>query len=147
MIDQNQDNEGERLNEFLKTPMLLARIATIAKNGQPHVVPVWYLWDQGSVWISSFSSTRHVRNLRADPRCSIVIDEAPNGEENWGVIFDGKAELVTEPREFVETQTKKIYTRYLGTEEIKKPDPQSWIYDPENLLIKLTPSRTKRWST
>ncbi len=146
MTDRPQHDE-QSLKAFLDTPLLLAHIATISKGGRPHVVPVWYLWDQGSVWISSFLNTRHVRNLQADPRCSIVIDEAPNGEENWGVIFEGKAELVTEPRSFVETQTEKIYLRYLGPVGLKKPDPQSWIYDPENLLIKLTPSRTKRWST
>ncbi len=147
MTDQKQNDRQERLSTFLNTPLLLARIATVTPGGHPHVVPVWYLWDQGSVWISSFASTRHVHNLQVDPRCTILIDEAPSGEENRGVIFSGRAELVSEPRDFVEAQTEKIYTRYLGPDGVKKPDPQSWIVDPENLLIKLTPTRTKQWST
>ncbi|HVN53647.1 MAG TPA: pyridoxamine 5'-phosphate oxidase family protein [Anaerolineaceae bacterium] len=133
------------LDAFLSKPLLLARIATTGKNGQPHVVPVWYLWEDGALWISSFASTRHVRELRADPRCSILIDEAPTGEINYGVIFEGRVELITEPRELVEAMAEKIYTRYLGPVGVKKPDPQSWIYDPENLIIKLTPDWMKVW--
>jgi nitroimidazol reductase NimA-like FMN-containing flavoprotein (pyridoxamine 5'-phosphate oxidase superfamily) len=133
------------MDTFLNTAMLLARIATVAKNGQPHVVPVWYLWEQGSLWISSFRSTRHVHHLQLDPRCAVTIDEAPSGTENRGVILTGQVELIVAPRDFVASQSEKVYERYLGPVGVKAPDPQSWIYDDENLIIKLTPQRTRVW--
>ena len=125
---------------------VLARIATAdLVTGQPHVVPVWYAWDGESVWISAFKSTRKVKELQRNPRCSIVIDEARSGTENWGVVLEGEVELVSEPQEFLEEMTTRIYIRYLGRDGVMAEDPQSWIKDPENLLIKLTPQKTYSW--
>lgn len=135
----------EMLAEFLDQP-LLARLATVSSgSGQPHVVPVWYLWDGESIWISSFRSTRKIRDLQKNPRCSIVIDTARSGQENQAVIFEGQAELVCEPADFLQDLTRRIYTRYLGPEGVLAPDPQSWIKDPENLLIRLKPGFMKSW--
>ena len=125
----------------------LARMASVnPKNLQPHVVPVWYGWDGRSLWISAFRSTRKVRELMKNPRCSIVIDvdlDAPGGLH--GVLMEGVAELVTAPQDLLVEKTTWVYTRYLGPEGVLAADPQSWIRDPENLLIKLTPTFVKGW--
>jgi general stress protein 26 len=107
-------------------------------------VPVWYEWDGESLWISTFRSTRKVRELAANPQCSIAIDSADSGVDFRGVVFEGSAELVTAPLDFVQRKTEQIYTRYLG-EEVRHPRYQEWIYDPENLLIKLSPQHTNTW--
>jgi general stress protein 26 len=124
----------------------LARIATSSPaTHQPHVVPVWFGWDGESIWISTFRSTRKVKDLESNPYCSIAIDTAESGVDFRAVIFEGRAELVTEPRSLVEEKTTWVYTRYLGPDGVLAPDPQSWIHDPQNLLIKLIPSRTYSW--
>jgi hypothetical protein len=61
------------------------------------------------------------------------------------VLFEGQAELVTEPREFVREMVTRVYTKYLGAEGVLAAEPQEWIYSPENLLIKLTPEKTVVW--
>jgi nitroimidazol reductase NimA-like FMN-containing flavoprotein (pyridoxamine 5'-phosphate oxidase superfamily) len=135
----------EQIDASLVQPVL-ARIATSDLiTGQPHVVPVWFAWDGESLWISAFRSTRKVKELQKNPLCSIVVDTASSGTENWGVVLEGEAELVTEPQEFLEEMTTRIYTRYLGPDGVLDKDPQSWIKDPENLLIKLTPENTYSW--
>ena len=54
---------------------VLARIATAqAKSLQPHVVPVWFLWDGDNLWISAFSSTRKLKDLASNPRCAVLIE-------------------------------------------------------------------------
>jgi len=128
------------LDEFLNQ-VHLARIASVNPTTlQPHVVPVWYGWDGKSLWISSFRSTRKIHELRKNPKCSILIDEDGKDNNSW-VVLEGQAELITQPREFVEKQTTWVYIRYLGEQGVLAPDPQSWIVDPENLLIKLTPAK------
>ena len=52
---------------------------------------------------------------------------------------------MTEPREQVKEIASRIYIRYLGPNGIKEAEPQSWLNDPENLLIKLTPERVMSW--
>ena len=38
-----------------------------------------------------------------------------------------------------------IYKRYLGEEGVLEKDPQEWIADRHNMLIKLTPEKVITW--
>ncbi len=139
------------MDAFLNHP-LLARLATVnPQTLMPHVVPVWYGWDGESLWISAFRSSRKVKELLLNPNCSIVVDvkaELEPGLEAGGltaVLFEGQAEVISAPQALVEEKTVWVYTRYLGAQGVLAPDPQSWINDPENLLIKLTPAFVRTW--
>ena len=133
-----------RINDFLQAP-LLARLATCNPNTlQPHVVPVWYEWDGTSLWINAFSSTRKVREVQKNHKISVVIDTDARGELAKGVLFEGQAEIITQG-EAVVRQATSIYTRYLGEDGVLDTEPQSWIHDPESLIIKLTPKRVYTW--
>jgi len=129
---------------FLNQP-LIARMATADRSGQPHVVPVWYGWDGETIWISSFISTHKMAVLEQNPRISIAIDVSDEKNQNQAVIFEGAAEIIQEPRNLIADQSKWIYTRYLGADGVLAKEPQSWISDPENRLIKLTPERVFLW--
>ena len=133
------------VERFLAQP-LLARLATVdVHTNHPHVAPVWYGWDGESVWISSYSSTRKIRELKSNPYCSIVVDTAEGMDGVSAVLFEGKAELVAAPRDFLREKITWVYIRYLGPEGVLAPDPQKWLDSPENLLIKLTPEKIYCW--
>jgi PPOX class probable F420-dependent enzyme len=132
------------INEFLEEP-LIARMATVDGKGQPHVVPVWYGWDGQSIWISSFSNTRKVNELKSNPKISVSIDASINGRTK-AVILEGEVELVSEPGDFLRKQFHWIYERYLGEKGVMEKEPQGWIEDPQNLLIKLTPKKLFTWN-
>jgi len=138
------EDKRKLIDAFLEKP-LIARMATADRYARPHVVPVWYAWDGTTIWISSFASTRKVAELRQNPYLSISIDVAEQNGATRAVILEGKSELITEPREFVASQSYWIYKRYLGDEGVLAKEPQSWIHDPENLLIKLTPEDIYTW--
>ena len=133
------------LETFLSRP-LLARLGTAnPQTGQPHVTPVWYLWEEGTLWISVFRSTRKGRELLANPRCSVVIDVDESGLSLRAALFEGTADLLTGPNDFNTEMFTRIYTRYLGPDGVLATDPQEWIHSPENLLVKLTPERVFTW--
>lgn len=129
---------------FLARP-LLGRLATASPEGQPHVVPVWFLHEAGTLWISSFKSTRKVIDLERNPKCALVVDIEQGLEPLSAISIEGLAELIREPTEEIRKRTTRIYTKYLGTEGVLAAEPQSWINSPENLLIKMTPTRFKTW--
>jgi hypothetical protein len=54
-------------------------------------------------------------------------------------------ELVSQPSQLVSEIATRIYVRYLGEKGVQEPEPQSWLVDPENLLVKLTPRRIISW--
>ena len=134
-----------KIDAFLTAP-LLARFASASpETVQPHVVPVWYDWDGEVMWISSYESTRKIGELRGNPKCAVVIDVAESVDGVSAVVFEGEAELITAPREFVRDMALRIYARYMGPEGVLAPDPQERANSPENLIIKVTPSFVKVW--
>jgi nitroimidazol reductase NimA-like FMN-containing flavoprotein (pyridoxamine 5'-phosphate oxidase superfamily) len=139
-------SDRKPLIESVLAEPVLARLATTnPKTMQPHVVPVWFAWDGECVWISSFVSTRKIRELKNNPRGAVLIESKQEGGKLQAVLLEGTVELVTQPRQQVSEIASRIYIRYLGPEGVKDPEPQSWLNDPENLLIKLTPKRIISW--
>jgi nitroimidazol reductase NimA-like FMN-containing flavoprotein (pyridoxamine 5'-phosphate oxidase superfamily) len=145
VTDESKTDRKALIEAVLAEPVLARLATTNPKTLQPHVVPVWYEWDGENVWISSFVSTRKIRDLRINPRGAVLIESKQEGGKLQAVLLEGAVELVTQPRQTVSEIASRIYIRYLGPEGIKEDEPQSWLKDPENLLIKLTPERIMSW--
>ena len=82
----------------------LGRLATIGPDGAPQVHPValWLNEAAGTIDIGGPELTRSqkFRNVQADPRVSLVVDdqaETPNpiGQTGRGIEVRGEAEIVT----------------------------------------------------
>jgi nitroimidazol reductase NimA-like FMN-containing flavoprotein (pyridoxamine 5'-phosphate oxidase superfamily) len=55
-------------------------------------MPVWGMWDDSTLWFTSASGSRKVKNLRADPRCCVTTEDASDP-----VIIEGTARFATDP--------------------------------------------------
>ena len=64
-------------------------VATTRPDGRPHIMPVWGVFTDDSLWFSSSRGSRKVRNLAANPRCAITTDNAYEP-----VVIEGFAELI-----------------------------------------------------
>lgn len=138
---QNDELMNQRLSE-----VLLGRLATVdPRTLQPHLTVVWYLWDGESAWISAFISTRKVKELVRNPRAALLIDKSNGAETEWAYLLEGPVELMAGPGEAFERQVTEVYRRYLGAEGVLAAQPQSWIQDAENRLVKLTPEKVFKW--
>ena len=62
-------------------------VASVGPAGQPHAMPVWGVWLTGSLWFSTGGRSRKARNLEADPRCVVHIED---GAEP--VVVEGTAQ-------------------------------------------------------
>ncbi len=145
IVDGVKTDRTALIEGVLAEPVLARLATTNPKTMQPHVVPVWFIWENGCVWISSFVSTRKIRELKHNPRGAVLIESKQEGGKLTAVLLEGEVELVSEPRQEVSEIARRIYIRYLGVDGVQEPDPQSWLNDPENLLIKLTPTKIISW--
>ncbi len=66
-------------------------VASVWPDGRPHVMPVWGVWLDGSIWFSSSVRSRKARNLTADPHCVVTTDDAREP-----VVAEGRAHFVKE---------------------------------------------------
>jgi len=51
----------------------VAFVATIGPGGEPQTTPIWFVWKDGAVHFSLVDGRQKLRNLRRDPRASVVI--------------------------------------------------------------------------
>ncbi|WP_328322647.1 PPOX class F420-dependent oxidoreductase [Kribbella sp. NBC_00382] len=51
----------------------VAFVSTLGKQGEPQTTPLWFLWDGGAVHISLVEGRQKLRNLRRDPRITLVV--------------------------------------------------------------------------
>jgi nitroimidazol reductase NimA-like FMN-containing flavoprotein (pyridoxamine 5'-phosphate oxidase superfamily) len=50
-----------------------AHLATLDPAGFPRVIPIWFLWEEGTFYLSSGPESRHVRDLARDPRAGLCL--------------------------------------------------------------------------
>ncbi|MFZ5808407.1 MAG: pyridoxamine 5'-phosphate oxidase family protein [Chloroflexota bacterium] len=132
------------IDNFLSKP-IIARLATVGNNLQPHVVPVWYLWKDESLWITLDQTSKKYKNLLSNPRCAVTIDESLGGLRFMAVIMEGEAEIITGPKVAVLNQVIEIYTRYLGKEAVLCHTPQQMLTNGQHALLKLKPEKIISW--
>ena len=63
-------------------------------DGQPHTVPVWFLWRDGQVVIFSEERAQKIRNLRNDNKVVVSLESGGTGSDV--VILEGTAEIAGE---------------------------------------------------
>jgi PPOX class probable F420-dependent enzyme len=70
-------------------------VATLNADGSPHVVPLWFVWRDDALYISTRREGRTWRNVSADPRVAVTIDLGRSWVEIAGVEVRGRAELLS----------------------------------------------------
>src|SRR6059058_3273518 len=48
--------------------------ATLGRDGWPHLMPLWYVVRDGTLWAWTYGRSQKVRNLERDPRCTVQIE-------------------------------------------------------------------------
>jgi PPOX class probable F420-dependent enzyme len=71
MPDMTQDE----IAAYLAEPGHDLIIATVNAEGQPHVVPVWYIMDGGDVVFSTGYGGVKGRNMRANPKVAACVSQ------------------------------------------------------------------------
>lgn len=51
---------------------LMAHLSTVA-NGEPRDSPVWFVWEESSLWIFGTLGDSFIQRLKQEPRCAIGI--------------------------------------------------------------------------
>ncbi len=70
------------------------RVATVGKDGAPHVSPLWFSWHGGALWLFSITRSQRWADLVRDPRVSVVVDAGVDYLDLRGVELSGRAEIV-----------------------------------------------------
>lgn len=88
-------------------------VATIGKDGRPHLVAMWYgfLGDKTAWW--TYGRSQKVLNLRRDPRITCLVETGETYDQLRGVELVGIGTIL-EDRDDVMTVGRSVFERYTG---------------------------------
>lgn len=133
-----EDTAEVDLDQFLER-RLIAHLTTASDNGSRHS-PVWFLWEEGSLWILANTTKRSFPDrIERDPRCAVgVVDFDPETGRLQHVGFRGRATVESLDPD----RAERLLGRYFQTSKdewnIERfGDPQEW--GDEMVFIRFRP--------
>ena len=97
----------DEVEPFLHEPRI-AVLSTVTADGTPFPTPIWYEYRDGKFLMSTAKKGQKVKNIQANPRVSLCIDERSMPYK--GVTALGTATISDED---VLEMTYRIFGRYL----------------------------------
>jgi len=78
--------------ETMMASAWIIRIATLGADLRINLTPLWYCWAGGNIY--AYTRGQKVRNLRANPHCTVLVDQNERYPELKGVMFQGTARVL-----------------------------------------------------
>jgi PPOX class probable F420-dependent enzyme len=118
----------------------VAWLTTVRADGQAQSTPVWFLWDGDTFLLYSQPDAQKVRNLAANPRVSLHLDD--DGEGGDVVTFEGRATV--EPDTPRADRVDGYLAKYQAAIEALgyEPGPFAHTY---STAIRVRPTRVRAW--
>jgi PPOX class probable F420-dependent enzyme len=112
----------------------VAVLGTIGASGRPQLSATWFLAEGDTVQISLNTTRQKVKNLQANPKCSVII----LGDPPYKYIeLRGDAEVTADPDyEFAD----KIGAKYGGADLRERDQPGE-----SRVVVTIKPSRVITW--
>ncbi len=112
----------------------ICRFATASRKGEPHIVPVSYIWSEGHAYIVTDYKTRKLRNLRQNPNAALLVDTT--GTQKL-LMLSGPVEIIEKGEEY-----RRLYKLFHSKLAWVRRDP--WK-EGEAPFVKITPTFKAGW--
>jgi nitroimidazol reductase NimA-like FMN-containing flavoprotein (pyridoxamine 5'-phosphate oxidase superfamily) len=127
----------EELDAYL-ADQRTARVATVGPGDIPHVVPLWFVWVDGYLFVNTTRGNRTVRNLAHNPKAAATIDDGESYATLRGTVLVGEMrDADDDPR--LDEVVAAFARKYFGGNQ---PHFTAWR---NRFFLKLEPDRISSW--
>ena len=121
---------------FVSSGTRTGKLATVRKDGRPHVVPVWFELDGDEIVFTMPATSAKSRDIQRDGRVCLCVDDetAPYAF----VMVEGTASVSTDPGDLLRWATR-LGGRYMGADRADEYGRRNGV--PGELLVRITPTR------
>lgn len=113
-------------------------LASVRPDGRPHSVPRWGVWVDGRFWYDGAPTTRHTRNVEANPAVTLTLE---SGTEV--VIVEGESQATRAEPDGLGARLSEAFGKYAA--DGYSPGPDSWS-GPDGVGLRvITPQRVLAW--
>jgi len=125
---------------------LVMQCATIGPHGRPHLVPLWFVPENGTELVSwTYAKSQKAKNLERDPRATLGIDDGEAYHELRGVMFECDVELERDPAALAELG-ERIFKRYGDGSDLSDEAREMVRKQAEKRVgLTFTPTKTVTW--
>jgi nitroimidazol reductase NimA-like FMN-containing flavoprotein (pyridoxamine 5'-phosphate oxidase superfamily) len=137
-IKNNNNNEVKftRNEEKFLLENEVCRVAT-THNDIPHITPVAYIYENGSIFIATDYNTRKFKNLKVNKNIALAIDVYNSSVENKAIVIQGTIDIIERGKQF-----EKLYQIFDRKFEWVRNDP--WK-EGEAPFVKIKPFIKVSW--
>jgi len=115
-------------------------MATTRPDGRPHVVPRWGVWIDGRLLYDGAPTTRHARNLAANPACALHLEDGTSP-----VILEGTSGPTTSPRPELGRRLSEEFARKYAADGYT-PAADAWEGEDAGGLCAFVPRTGLSWT-
>ncbi len=118
-------------------------LGTTRADGRPHLVPIWFVWVQGHVWIATDANSVKVRNIAANPFATVALEDG-----NKPIVAEGTAVVHLPPfnNTAVITEFVRKYQWEIGTDSdgpaVVEITPTKWLFPSSDTTNNTPPEAT-----
>ena len=98
--------------DYLQGERRLARLATVGRDGMPHISPVGWSLNvaEGTIEIGGYNleASKKFRDIARNGRAAVVIDDVLPPWQPRGVEIRGRAEARTQPRPLIVIHPERV---------------------------------------
>ena len=136
----------EEIKKFLKQGTFTAKIATVKKDGSPHVVPIWFVLDEQKnrttkkiedIIFTTYEDSVKAINIQRDNRVSICVDDQT--PQFSFVTIHGTAKIVRQKYSELLKWNTRIAERYMGKDMAEAYGKRNSGED--EIVIRVEPTR------
>ncbi len=142
----------EELEEYLASQRT-ARVATADADGTPHVVPLWFVWLDGAMFLNSTLGNVTTDNMIERAKATAVMDDGTTYDELRGAVVTARALRADNDARIPEVE-ETWSQKYLGGNEVpyRRWKNRAWFrLDPERIASwdfrKIPEARARRDAT
>lgn len=110
------------------------RCATVSANGDPHVVPLWFVWRDGAIWLNSLKRSRRSRDLAEGSKVAMTVDAGERYGELRGVVLYGRAE-VAQPGPDLDAVRAEFGAKYWEGAAVPELASHTWLVVRPDRLV------------
>jgi PPOX class probable F420-dependent enzyme len=140
--DQIKMSDSE-VEAFLEEQRTMS-IATIGRDGRPHLIAMWYAILDGAPCFWTFAKSQKVVNLRRDPRITCMVEAGDQYSELRGVELVGHAEI-TDDEDAVLRFGVAEWERYQGIKVSESTLPGVKKMANKRVVVRIIVERVVSW--
>jgi PPOX class probable F420-dependent enzyme len=117
-----------------------AALATLDREGFPHVVGMNYFVKDGAFYMTSYGKAQKVLNIRRNPKVALMVEAGGSYGELRGVMVRGRCEII----EGVDAVTA-AFAAMAEQRGGGAPGTAAVQSAPKRVLLKIVPEKTVSW--